>query len=436
MITVTEAFVGFFIMLGLMLIGLPVAGALFAVAILGALMYLGTPTLMMFGNQMWSILHDFVLTAIPMFILLGEILVRSGITDRMYAALSDWMRRWPGGLLHTNIGACGMFSAVSGSSVATAATIGTVALPSMKQHGYSERLALGTIAAGATLGILIPPSINMIIYGSMSNTSIGRLFLAAIVPGLLLIALFMIFVAVICVLRPRMGGDALPPVPMSERLARLKDLLPPLLIFAVVIGSIYTGWATPTESAAVGVIAALLLAGVRRRLSIRMLNESVLAVVRITAMIMLIVLAAQLLSFVMGVLRIPQAITGLVADTGATQLQIILMLIVFYLILGCFLETLSMMITTIPIVMPIVLFFGIDPVWFGVFLVLMMEIALITPPLGMNLFIVQGVRPNGGSVMDVVWGAMPFTLIMLLMVAILIAFPQVALFVPDVLYGK
>jgi C4-dicarboxylate transporter, DctM subunit len=225
-------------------------------------------------------------------------------------------------------------------------------------------------------------------------------------------------------------------VPMSERLARLKDLLPPLLLFAVVMGSIYTGWATPTESAAVGVIAALLLAGVRRRLSIRMLNESVLAVVRITAMIMLIVLAAQLLSFVMGVLRIPQAITGLVADTGATQLQIILMLIVFYLILGCFLETLSMMITTIPIVMPIVLFFGIDPVWFGVFLVLMMEIALITPPLGMNLFIVQGVRPNGGSVMDVVWGAMPFTLIMLLMVAILIAFPQVALFVPDVLYGK
>ena len=436
MITVSEAFVGFFIMLGLMLIGLPVAGALFAVAILGALLYLGTPTLMMFGNQMWSILHDFVLTAIPMFILLGEILVRSGITDRMYTALSDWMRRWPGGLLHTNIGACGMFSAVSGSSVATAATIGTVALPSMKRNGYSERLALGTIAAGATLGILIPPSINMIIYGSMSNTSIGRLFLAAIVPGLLLIALFMIFVAVICVLRPRMGGDALPPVPMSERLARLKDLLPPLLIFAVVMGSIYTGWATPTESAAVGVIAALVLAAARRRLSIRMLNESVLAVVRITAMIMLIVLAAQLLSFVMGVLRIPQAITTLVADTGATQLQIILMLIVFYLILGCFLETLSMMITTIPIVMPIVLFFGIDPVWFGVFLVLMMEIALITPPLGMNLFIVQGVRPNGGSVMDVVWGAMPFTLIMLLMVAILIAFPQVALFVPDVLYGK
>ena len=436
MITVSEAFVGFFIMLGLMLIGLPVAGALFAVAILGALMYLGTPTLMMFGNQMWSILHDFVLTAIPMFILLGEILVRSGITDRMYTALSDWMRRWPGGLLHTNIGACGMFSAVSGSSVATAATIGTVALPSMKRNGYSERLALGTIAAGATLGILIPPSINMIIYGSMSNTSIGRLFLAAIVPGLLLIAMFMIFVAVICVLRPRMGGDALPPVPMSERLARLKDLLPPLLIFAVVMGSIYTGWATPTESAAVGVIAALVLAAARRRLSIRMLNESVLAVVRITAMIMLIVLAAQLLSFVMGVLRIPQAITTLVADTGATQLQIILMLIVFYLILGCFLETLSMMITTIPIVMPIVLFFGIDPVWFGVFLVLMMEIALITPPLGMNLFIVQGVRPNGGSVMDVVWGAMPFTLIMLLMVAILIAFPQVALFVPDVLYGK
>ena len=435
MITAGEAFTGFFIMLALMLIGLPVAGALFAVAVLGAFLYLGMPTLTMFGNQMWSILDDFVLTSIPMFILLGEILVRSGVTDRMYAALSDWIRRWPGGLLHTNIGACGMFSAVSGSSVATAATIGTVALPSMKRHGYSERLALGTIAAGATLGILIPPSINMIIYGSMANTSIGRLFLAAIVPGLLLIALFMIFVAVVCALRPALGGTEMPAVPLKERLARLKDLLPPLVIFAVVMGSIYTGWATPTESAAVGVIAALALAAAKRRLTVAMLNDSVLTVVKVTAMIMLIVLAAQLLSFVMGVLRIPQAITGLVADTGATQLQILLLLIVFYLILGCFLETLSMMITTIPIVMPIVLFFGIDPVWFGIFLVLMMEVSLITPPLGMNLFIVQGVRANGGSVMDVVWGALPFTLIMLLMVGILIAAPQVALFLPDMLYG-
>jgi C4-dicarboxylate transporter DctM subunit len=435
MITAGEAFTGFFIMLALMLIGLPVAGALFAVAVLGAFLYLGMPTLTMFGNQMWSILDDFVLTSIPMFILLGEILVRSGVTDRMYAALSDWIRRWPGGLLHTNIGACGIFSAVSGSSVATAATIGTVALPSMKQHGYSERLALGTIAAGATLGILIPPSINMIIYGSMANTSIGRLFLAAIVPGLLLIALFMIFVAVVCALRPALGGAEMPAVPLKERLARLKDLLPPLVIFAVVMGSIYTGWATPTESAAVGVIAALALAAAKRRLTVAMLNESVLTVVKVTAMIMLIVLAAQLLSFVMGVLRIPQAITGLVADTGATQLQILLLLIVFYLILGCFLETLSMMITTIPIVMPIVLFYGIDPVWFGIFLVLMMEVSLITPPLGMNLFIVQGVRNSGGSVMDVVWGALPFTLIMLLMVGILIAAPQVALFLPDMLYG-
>lgn len=435
MITAGEAFTGFFIMLALMLIGLPVAGALFAVAVLGAFLYLGMPTLTMFGNQMWSILDDFVLTSIPMFILLGEILVRSGVTDRMYAALSDWIRRWPGGLLHTNIGACGMFSAVSGSSVATAATIGTVALPSMKRHGYSERLALGTIAAGATLGILIPPSINMIIYGSMANTSIGRLFLAAIVPGLLLIALFMIFVAVVCALRPALGGTEMPAVPLKERLARLKDLLPPLVIFAVVMGSIYTGWATPTESAAVGVIAALALAAAKRRLTVAMLNDSVLTVVKVTAMIMLIVLAAQLLSFVMGVLRIPQAITGLAADTGATQLQILLLLIVFYLILGCFLETLSMMITTIPIVMPIVLFFGIDPVWFGIFLVLMMEVSLITPPLGMNLFIVQGVRASGGSVMDVVWGALPFTLIMLLMVGILIAAPQVALFLPDMLYG-
>ncbi len=436
MITVGEAFTGFFIMLGLMLIGIPVAGALFATALLGAFLYLGAPTLMMFGSQMWSILDDFVLTAIPMFVLLGEILLRSGITDRMYVALSDWVGRWPGGLLHTNVGACGMFSAVSGSSVATAATIGTVALPAMKGHGYSERLALGTIAAGATLGILIPPSINMIIYGSMSNTSIGRLFVAAVVPGLLLMALFMLFVVVACALKPSLGGARITPPPLRERLARTLDLVPPLLIFAVVMGSIYSGWATPTESAAVGVIAALGLAAARGRLTLAMLNAAVLSVVKVTAMIMLIVLAAQLLSFVIGVLRIPQAITELVADTGATQLQILLLLVIFYLILGCFLETLSMMITTIPIVMPVVLFYGIDPVWFGIFLVLMMEVALITPPLGMNLFIVQGVRAGGGSVMDVVWGALPFTLIMLMMVALLIAFPQVALFLPDLMYGQ
>ncbi len=436
MISIGEAIVGFFLMLGLMLMGLPVAGALFAVALVGAFFYLGVPSVMMFGNQMWSILDDFVLTAIPMFILLGEILVRSGITDRMYVALSDWIRRWPGGLLHTNIGACGMFSAVSGSSVATAATIGTVALPSMQKYGYSERVALGTIAAGATLGILIPPSINMIIYGSMSNTSIGQLFLAAIVPGILLMILFMLFVAVMSVIKPSIAGDPLPSVPMRQRLMRLIDLLPPLLIFGVVMGSIYAGWATPTESAAVGVIGALVLAAARRRLSFKMLNECLLSVVRVTAMIMLIVLAAQLLSFVMGVLRIPQTITGLLADTGATQLQILLLLVVFYLVLGCFLETLSMMITTIPIVMPIVIFFGIDPVWFGVFLVLMMEVALITPPLGMNLFIVQGVRPAGGSIMDVVWGALPFTLIMLLMVALLMIFPQLALFLPEAMHGS
>ncbi|WP_142850315.1 TRAP transporter large permease [Telmatospirillum sp. J64-1] len=435
MIGAGAAFSGFFIMLGLMMAGIPVAVSLFLVAGLGAGLYLGLPTLLIFGNQTWSMLNDFVLTAIPLFILLGEILLRSGITDRMYQALADWMGRWPGGLLHTNIAASGLFSSVSGSSVATAATIGTVALPALERHGYNRQLTLGTVAAGATLGILIPPSINMIIYGSMSNTSIGQLFVAGIVPGLLLMALFMGFIAIVCMIYPHWGGRVEEVAPLRERLARLADLLPPLFIFALVMGSIYFGWATPTESAALGVLGAFALALLRRRLSIVMLHEALLSTVRITSMILLIMIAASFLNFTIGIMGIPQTITRLVAEIGATQLQVLLLLVLFYLILGCFLETLSMMIATIPVVMPIVAFFGIDPVWFGVFLVILMEVSLITPPLGMNLYIVQGVRPKGGSIMDVIWGSLPFAMILLLLVGLLIAIPDLALWLPRLMFG-
>nr|WP_272213301.1 TRAP transporter large permease subunit [Marinicella sp. W31]MDC2879248.1 TRAP transporter large permease subunit [Marinicella sp. W31] len=433
MIGVYEAGVGFLIMLGLMLAGLPVAVALFGTAFLGAFVYLGWPTLMGFGNQMWSGQNDFLLTAIPLFVFLGEILVRSGVADALYRSLSDWMRRLPGGLLHSNIGVSTIFSAVSGSSVATAATIGTVALPILKERHYDERLTTGTIAAGATLGILIPPSINMIIYGSMTNTSIGQLFAAGLVPGFLLTACFMALIIVLCVLNPGLAGPALPARPLRDKLMSLLDILPPLVIFIVVMGSIYLGWATPTESAAIGVVCSLVVAIAKRRLTFALLHQAMISTVRTSAMILLIMVGALFLNFVVGMLGIPQALTAFVSQFGATPLEIILLLVVFYLVLGCFMETLSMMIATLPVVFPLIAHMGIDPVWFGVFLVLMMEIGLITPPIGMNLYIVQGVRESG-SIMDVIRGATPFVLLMLGFVGLLIAWPEMVLWLPNMLF--
>ncbi|WP_112323662.1 TRAP transporter large permease [Oceanibium sediminis] len=435
MIGVAGAIGGFLTMLVLMFSGLPVAVSLFLIGVLGATIYLGMPTLMVFGGQAWGSLNDFVLTAIPLFILLGELLVRSGVTDGMYRSLSDWLRRLPGGLLHSNIASCTLFAAVSGSSVATAATMGTVAAPIMKERGYDERITLGSIAAGATIGILIPPSINMIIYGSMSNTSIGQLFVAGIIPGLLLAGMFMAYIFVVAVLKPSIAGEPIPISPLSVKLKNLLDIVPPMLIFLLVMGSIYLGWATPSESAALGVIGAMAVTMAKRRFSIAMLHEALLSTVKLTAMILLIIIAAKYLNFIIGILGIPQVLARTITEYGVDQLQLMLILVLFYLVLGCFLETLSMMIATIPIVVPVVVSFGIDPVWFGVFLVVMMEVALITPPLGMNLYIVQGVR-SSGSILDVMIGALPFVAIMLAMVILLILFPGIALWLPEQMFDR
>lgn len=429
MIDFAGAAIGFAMMLGMMILGVHVAVAIFLISVIGAVVYLGPQLLNTFGTQLWAVMNDFILTAIPLFILLGELLLRSGITKNMYYGLSDWLGRLPGGLLHTNIGASALFASVSGSSVATAATISTVALPEFRARKYNERLVLGSIAAGATLGILIPPSVNLIIYGALTSTSIGRLFAAGIVPGLLLASLFMLAIALICSLYPKMAGIEAQKPDLAQRLRSLRHLIPPLSIFAVVMGSIYRGWATPTEAAAVGVLMAFALAAGNRALGFRMLHDAFISTVRTTAMILLIIIAAFYLKFIIGILGVPQAMTAFVAAMDLTTLQFILVLVVFYLVLGCFIETLSMMVGTIPIVFPVVVFMGIDPVWFGIFLVLMMELALITPPVGMNLFVVQGVRRTG-PVTDVFWGILPFVAVVLVMVALITAFPALVTWLP------
>lgn len=433
MIDIGGAIAGFALMLTLMFVGLHVGIAMLLTAVVGAQIYLGHEVLFSFGTNLWSVMNDFLLTTIPLFVLLGELLLRSGLTKKMYDSLSDWLTRLPGGLLHTNIGACSLFAAVSGSSVATAATIGTVALDEMNKRSYSEPLVLGTIAAGATLGILIPPSVNLIIYSALTNTSIGQLFAAGIVPGVLLTLLFMAIIAAIAIVRPSIAESTNSTAPLIERLRRLRHLLPPLLIFTIVMGAIYGGFATPTEAAAIGVVLAFLLAAMNRTLGFEMLHDAFIATTKTTAMLLFIICTAFFLNFVVGILGVPQAMTEFITGLGLGPLQLVWLLVLFYLVLGCFLETLSMMVGTIPVVMPIVLHMGIDPVWFGIFLVIMMELALITPPVGMNLYVVQGVRGRG-SLSDVYIGVVPFVLAMLLMISLIIMFPAIVTLLPEALY--
>jgi C4-dicarboxylate transporter DctM subunit len=432
MASVGTVAIGFALMLLMLGIGFHIGAALFLTAAFGAWWFFGDGMFQAFGTLMWGTLNNFLLVAIPLYVLMGEILVRGKVTERMYVALDDWLRVLPGGLLHTNIAASTIFASISGSSVATAATIGTVAFPAFRGKGYAETWVLGSVASGATLGILIPPSINLIIYGAMTNTSIGQLFLAGVVPGLMLAAFFMAMIVIASVLNPSISGSS-ERIPWEVKRKRLKDLLPPLAIFVMVMGSIYGGWATPTEAAGLGVTAALILVLAQGELTWPLLRESMLATVRVTAMTLLILIAAFYLNFIVGVLGIPSQVSQAMSAIDIAGWQMIVVLVIFYVILGCFLDSLAMMIATTPIVFPVVIALGYDPLWFGIFLVVMCEIALITPPVGMNLYVVQAVRGRG-SVMDVVRGVLPFLICIFLLVAIMTAFPEIITWLPKSLY--
>jgi len=388
-----------------------------------------------FGGFLWEKSNQNLLLSIPLFILLGEINLRSGIAGRMYDAVAKWMSWLPGGLMHSNIGTSAIFAATSGSSVATAATIGTVAYPEIERHRYNEPLFLGSVAAGGTLGILIPPSVMLIVYGVLTQTSVPELYLAGVVPGLLLAGLFSLMILVICIIRPGMGGDRIR-ASWGARFRALIHLIPPAAIFLGVIGTIYTGWATPTEAASIGVVVSLILSILNRSLSSEMLMASFEGTVRTTSMIMLIIFAAMILNIVVGFFGAIQSVSETIATLGLSPLQLMLLIVVFYLIIGMFMETFSMMLTTIGIVFPLVTSMGFDPVWFGIMIVLLMETALITPPIGVNLFVVQGIRTRGAPFRDVCIGAMPFMLAMLALVALLIWQPSLATWLPQQVYGR
>ena len=420
------------ILLGLIAMAVPISASLGWLGLILQHTEGSMPLYRAISDIAWQTSIDFLLVAIPMFVMLGEILLRAGITERMYDGIVKWLGWLPGGLMHSNIGSSALFAATSGSSVATAATIGTVAIPQIEKRGYNEPLFLGTIAAGGTLGILIPPSINLILYGLLTETSVPELYLAGFLPGFLLAALFMITIIVMCVIRPEWGGEALV-YTWAERLRALPSLVPPLGIFMVVVGSIYAGWATPTEAASLGVVAAMILAAFNGKLTIDMMRQAIEGTMRTTAMIMLIIIAAVFLNFVLSVIGLTQALADFVTGLGWSPMQTMLMIVLILVVIGCFMETLSMLLTTAPLITPIVVALGFDPVWFGILLMVLLETALITPPIGINLYVVQGIRKNG-EMMDVMKGAAPFVITMFAMIALLLLFPNLALWLPSLFY--
>lgn len=414
-------------------ISLPVAAALGLMAYVLSERFAFFPMTGAIGELAWNSSNDFILIAAPMFIMMGELMHRSGMSERLFSALTPWFARIPGRLIHTNIAASAIFAATSGSSVATAATIGTVAIPNMDRGGYNRPLFLGSIAAGGTLGILIPPSINMIIYAVLTDTSVADLYAAGFIPGFLLAGLFSLMVLALCLFRPQWAGPKAETANLwRERVSGLKNLLPPLGLFLVVVGSIYAGIATPTEAAALGLMATLGLVAANGQLTVPVLLRAFEGTVRTTCMVMLIVIAAFFLNFVMVSIGLVKAITDTVLALGLSPLGMLIAIVVFYLILGCFMETLSMMIATTPVVVPVIVALGYSPVWWGIVFVILMEAALITPPVGLNLYVVQAVR-RGGAFYDLCIGALPFVAMMLIMIAILIAFPQLALWLPALL---
>lgn len=422
------------------LMGMYVAAALGVLSFTLMVFFSDRPLWDLLGLIAWNTNTSFVLVAIPLFILMGEILLRAGLSEQLYRALSYWLSPLPGGLMHSNIAACATFAAVSGSSVATAATIGGVALPEFRARAYHEQLVLGSLAAGGTLGILIPPSIAFIVYGVLMEESIGRLYIAGIVPGIVLSLLFMAVIFVPALIWPGVAPRERA-APWRTRLFGLVGLVPTFLLIFLVLGTIYLGVATPTEAAAFGVTGSLLLAICNRSLRFSTLKDVCLASARTTAMIMLILTAALILQSILALLGTPYAISRAVVSWGLGPTAFMIIVIVFYLALGMFMDAFSIMVTTIPVILPVVKALNIDLVWFGVVAVVLTEAGLISPPFGLNLFVIQGIREKHsgqdrrGTIRDVYIGVLPFFAMMLVLIALLIEFPQIALWLPTTMMG-
>ena len=377
----------------------------------------------------WGSSSSWTLTALPLFVWMGEILFRTKLSESMFKGLAPWVSRLPGGLLHTNVVGCTIFAAVSGSSAATCATIGKMTLPELKRRGYPDDITIGSLAGAGTLGLLIPPSIIMIVYGVTADVSIAKLFIAGVFPGLLLASLFSGYLIVWALMNP--GKIPPPDAPMSlgAKVYESRHLIPVVALIVAVLGSIYTGIATATEAAAIGVVGALVLSVVQRSMSWTVFKESLMGATRLYCMIALILAGAAFLTLSMGYIGLPRHLAEFVSSLGLTPFILILALTAFYVLLGCFLDGISMVVLTMGVILPIVQAAGLDLIWFGIFIVIVVEMAQITPPVGFNLFVLQGMTKK--EITYIAKVTLPFFFLMCIMVLLLWFFPQIATWLPS-----
>ncbi|MEP3246373.1 MAG: TRAP transporter large permease subunit [Sneathiella sp.] len=418
-----------FILFLLLGTGVWVGLALFGVAFTGLVLFTSRPAGDAMTTVIWSGTSSWTLTALPLFVWMGEILYRTRLSQDMFRGLAPWMSRLPGGLVHTNIVGCTIFAAVSGSSAATLTTVGKMSIPELRKRGYPEHMIVGTLTGAATLGLMIPPSLTLIVYGVTVNESISKLFLAGIFPGLTLALLFMGYVAYWALTKPDQVPDIGEKLTFGEKIKESRFLLPVIALISVVIGSMYLGIATATEAAAFGVIGSLLLALFQGSLSWTTFLDSLIGATRTSAMIMFILAGAAALSLAMGFTGLPRALAGWIDTMELSPFVLLLALMVFYIILGCFLDGISSVVLTMAIVEPMIRQAGIDIIWFGIFIVVVVEMAQITPPIGFNLFVMQGMTKHGMGY--IAKTALPMFLIMVGMVFILIFFPELVTYLPD-----
>ncbi len=414
--------------------GIWVGFALFIVGFVGMAFYSSLPGGYNMASSVWATVEKWEYVALPLFILMGEILFRSGISERLFKSLVPWLYRLPGGLLLMNIVSCTLFAAVSGSSAATTATVGRITLAEFDKLGYDKRLAMGSLAGAGTLGFLIPPSLIMIIYAILAEVSIGKMFIAGIFPGLLLSGIYSAYIIYRGIRDPSIAPRMKESYSWRNRIRGLKDLLPTLLLILLVLGSIYAGVATPTEAAALGVLGATVFALINRQMNLKILFSCLIGAVKTNAMIMIIVVGAGFLSRVMGFLGIPAAITEAIIGMDLSPYMLMILLGGVYVVLGCLLDGFSIVVMTLPIALPMVTAAGFDPIWFGIYLILMVEISQITPPVGFNLFVIQGLTDE--PITKVARYALPFFFLMLLTTAIVTLFPDIVLYLPNLMIGK
>ena len=409
--------------------GVWVGLALMGVAFVGMELFTSRPAGDTMLTTIWTASSSWTLTALPLFIWMGEILYRTRLSEDMFRGLSPWMARLPGGLVHTNIVGCTVFAAVSGSSAATLTTVGKMSIPELRSRDYPEIMIIGTLAGAATLGLMIPPSLTLIVYGVTINESISKLFIAGIFPGLVLAAMFMGYVAIYSKLSKNWNPKPEPVMTFAEKIKNSRFLIPVIALISVVIGSMYLGYATATEAAAFGVLGSLALAASQGSLSWRTFTASLMGATRTSAMIALILAGAAFLSLSMGFTGLPRALAELIATWELSRFELLMVLLVFYIVIGCFLDGISSVVLTMAVVEPMIRQAGIDVIWFGIFIVVVIEMAQITPPIGFNLFVLQGMTKH--EMNYIAKAAIPMFMIMVVMVFVLIAFPDLATWLPE-----